>query len=154
MNLEVARRVAAILQESGVQVDLLPATVPAKYQADAFVAIHADANSSSRPRGFKVARSQLSPIPDQDDALVRALYAEYGAATGLPRDDDAITRAMLYYYAFSSPRYRHTVAPTTPAAILEMGYLTNPIDRAFMLNSTEAVATGIARGILRFLNGR
>ncbi|MGQ9677280.1 MAG: N-acetylmuramoyl-L-alanine amidase [Chloroflexota bacterium] len=152
VNLKVARLVADILDDYGIQVDVLPATVPPKYKADAFVAIHADANNSSAPRGFKAARSNRSSIPTRDDALVKALYAEYLAATGLPRSS-AITNNMLYYYAFSG-QGTYTVASTTPSAIVEMGYLTNPLDRALMVNSPNVVASGIARGILRFLNGQ
>lgn len=154
VNLKVARLVATILEQNGVYVDLLPATVPVKYQADAFVAIHCDANSSSGPRGFKAARSGRSAIPNVDDALVKAIYDDYIAATGFPRSS-AITNNMLYYYSFNSNRSNsHTVASTTPAAIVELGYLTNPIDRAVIVNSTEIVADGLARGILSFLNSQ
>lgn len=153
VNLKVAQLVADILRQQGVQVDVLPATIPVKYKADAFVAIHADANASSRPRGFKAARSPRSLIPAKDDALVAALYDEYIAATGFPRST-AITNNMLYYYAFASSRVQHSVDGMTPAAIVEIGYLTNPTDRALMLNSTDVVATGIARGIMRFLSGQ
>lgn len=152
VNLKVAQLVADILDDYGIQVDIIPATVPPKYKADAFIAIHADANRSSGPRGFKAARSGRSSIPATDDALVKALYAEYLDATGLPRSS-AITNDMLYYYAFSG-QGTYTVASTTPAAIVEMGYLTNPKDRDLMVNSTDVVASGIARGILRFLNGQ
>ncbi len=150
LNLKVAQSVADILQQQGIQVDVMPATVPVKYKADAFVAIHADANASSRPRGFKAARSPRSSIPTQDDALVASLYAEYASATGFPRST-AITNNMLYYYAFASSRIDHTVDALTPAAIIEIGYLTNPTDRAFIVNSTNVVAAGVARGILQFL---
>ena len=153
LNLKVAQLVADILRQQGIQVDVLPATIPVKYKADAFVAIHADANASSRPRGFKAARSPRSLIPAKDDALVAALYDEYIAATGFPRST-AITNNMLYYYAFASSRIQHSVDGATPAAIVETGYLTNPTDRALMLNSTDVVASGIARGIMRFLSGQ
>src|SRR5437868_4578374 len=38
LNFDVANRVAGLLRASGVQVDVLPATVPTGYSADAFVA--------------------------------------------------------------------------------------------------------------------
>jgi hypothetical protein len=43
------------------------------------------------------------------------------------------------------------VAAHTPAAILEMGFLTSAADRAVLLQRTDAVADGIAAGLLRFL---
>jgi hypothetical protein len=152
LNLKIARLTAPLLEAQGIKVDIIPSTVPVKYQADAFVAIHGDANDISGPRGFKLARSGRSPIPTKDDALVAALYAEYGGVTGLPRSK-AITNDMVYYYAFNSGA-SHTVAATTPSAIMEMGYLSNPTDRALMLNSSNVVADGIARGIIAFLAGQ
>jgi hypothetical protein len=43
------------------------------------------------------------------------------------------------------------VAAHTPAAILEMGFLTSAADRAVLLQRIDAVADGIAAGLLRFL---
>jgi hypothetical protein len=150
LNLKIANLVADILRGKGIQVDVLPTTIPVKYQADAFVAIHSDADGSAA-RGFKIARNGRSLIPAQDDALMQSLYSAYGKITGLPTSD-AITSAMRYYYAFSAARREHTVADNTPAAIVEMGYLTNSRDRNLMLDSSDVVANGIAQGILDFLN--
>lgn len=150
LNLKIARLVAGILESKGIEVDVLPTTLPVKYQADAFVAIHADA-AGSAARGYKIARSGRSAIPAQDDALVSSLYSAYGKATGLPTNGD-FTDAMRYYYAFTSSRLQHTVAAITPAAIVEMGYLTNALDRSLMVNSSDRVAQGIAQGILDFLS--
>lgn len=76
---------------------------------------------------------------------------EYGRATGLPVDP-MVTRNMLGYYAFSWSRFQSTVAPHTPAAILEMGFLTNATDRGLLLGRQDVVAGGVANGILRFLD--
>ncbi|HLI26943.1 MAG TPA: N-acetylmuramoyl-L-alanine amidase [Chloroflexota bacterium] len=147
----LAQRTAALLQASGVEVEILPATVPQDYLADAFVALHADGDARGRLRGFKIARSALSYIPEVDDALVTALYAEYGRYTGLPRDDDHITPRMRYYYAFNNRRYYHAIAPGTPAAIIETGFITSAEDRAVLVGQPERAAAGLAAGILRFL---
>jgi hypothetical protein len=58
---------------------------------------------------------------------------------------------MLYYYAFNTRRYQHAIDLGTPAAIIEMGYLTHGGDRAFMTTRPELAASGIAKGVLRFL---
>lgn len=137
------------LEAAGIVVDLLPATVPPKYEADAFISLHADGNSSSRARGFKIAgpRRDYSGLSDE---LVTELSTAYGQATGLP-EDDQITRRMTSYYAFNWPRYEHAVHPFTPSAIVETGFLTNAVDRAFLINEQEKIATGIASGTLAFL---
>jgi N-acetylmuramoyl-L-alanine amidase len=58
---------------------------------------------------------------------------------------------MRGYYAFNYRRHEHAVAKTTPAVIVEMGFLTNAADRALMLGRPDRVATGIANGITRYL---
>jgi hypothetical protein len=151
VNLDLATRTAALLRAHGVEVDLIPGTVPIDYRADAFVAIHADGDARGVLRGYKVARSPLSHIPEIDDALVEWLYTEYGRATGLPRDDEHITRRMLFYYAFNNRRYYHAIAPGTPAAIVEAGFLTSAADRAVLIGAPDRAAQGLANGILGFL---
>ncbi|MDP2660435.1 MAG: N-acetylmuramoyl-L-alanine amidase, partial [Dehalococcoidia bacterium] len=151
VNLDLAQRTAAILERYGVQVDILPATVPPSYRAHAFVSIHADGDLSGALHGFKVARSGFSPIPETDDVLVDKLYAEYENATGLSRDDIHVSLRMRYYYAFNSRRYCHAITPGVPAAIVEAGFLTNAADRQLLLGNPDAAAEGIARGVLSFL---
>lgn len=151
VNLDIAERAALILEGHGVDVDVLPETVPPGYRAHVFLAIHADGDLSGLLRGFKVARAGFSPVPEADDALVDALNAEYGPTTGLRRDDAHISRRMQYYYAFNSRRYCHAIAPGVPAAIIETGFLTNAADRQLLLGDPDTVAIGIARGVLSYL---
>ncbi len=152
LNESIVMRVVPILEAAGIVVDVLPATVPPSYSADAFLAIHADGNASSRPRGWKLATPwRASPA---SKALYAAVHSTYGGATGLPEDLNGITSNMRGYYAFNFRRYEHAVAPTTPAIIVEMGYMTNAADRAVMFDQPDQVAWGIADGILRYLAAR
>ena len=151
VNLDIARRVVVFLAQHSILAELIPATVPPHYTADAFVALHCDNNSNTKLSGFKVARSSRSSIPQKDDALVHSLVTEYQAATGLAEHRPTITQAMLYYYAFANGPVAHSVAPTTPAAILEMVFLSNAADRQLIFEQPDTVAGGVARGILRFL---
>ncbi len=152
ITLDLARRAAAILESYGVQVDVLPATIPPGYQAHAFVAIHTDGDLTGSLTGFKVARPGFSSIPPTDDLLVDALNAEYGPVTGLQRKDNQISLRMLYYYAFNSRRYCHSIAPGVPSAIIETGFLTNASDRTLLMGNPDVVALGIARGVMSFLS--
>lgn len=151
VNLDIAQRTAALLSQVGIEVEVLPTTLPPCYQAHVFVSVHADGDLSGVLTGFKVARASASAIPEVDDALVAALNEEYARATGLPRDDAHISRRMLNYYAFNNRRSVYAVAPGVPAAIIETGFLTNPRDRWFLTTQTDRVAVGIANGVLRFL---
>jgi N-acetylmuramoyl-L-alanine amidase len=151
VNLDVAERAAAILEDAGIQVDVLPATVPPHYQANLFLALHADGDTSGQTRGFKVARPGFSSIPSVDDRLVDALNSAYGTETELPRDDEHISLRMRYYYAFNSRRYCHAVMPGVPQAIIEMAYLTNATDRQYLVGDAQRLAQAIADGVQAFL---
>jgi N-acetylmuramoyl-L-alanine amidase len=153
VNLDIALRTRHMLESAGVAVDVLPATIPPSYRAHAFVAIHADGGAGGL-HGFKIARPAFSSIPDVDDQLLDDLNRAYAIATGLPRDDEHISRRMLYYYAFNSRRYCHSVAPGVPQAIVETGFLTSVIDRQLLLGNPNVIAEGLADGILDFLARR
>ena len=151
VNLDVAQRAAGLLEASGIDVDVLPATIPPHYQAHAFIAIHADGDTTAETRGFKVARPGFSSIPAVDDQLVDAINQLYAADTQLPRDDEHISLRMRYYYAFNSRRYCHAVAPGVPQAIVEMAYLTNATDREYLIGDPDRLARGIADSVRAFL---
>jgi hypothetical protein len=151
INLDIARRTAALLQSANIQVDVLPATVPPSYRANAFIALHADGDPAGVANGFKVARPGFSSLPDVDDRLVETLNQVYAADTELPRDDEHISLRMRYYYAFNSRRYCHAVAPGVPQAIIEMGYLTSPLDRRLLIGDPDRLARGLADSVQAFL---
>lgn len=150
---EVALAIAELtkkrLEERGITVDLIPATVPPQYWADAFVSIHADGNVDWRTRGYKAA-SPRRDFSKNAKKLEDHIEEEYQKATGLPYDPN-VSRNMRGYYAFAWWRYDHAVHPMTASVILETGFLTNPTDRELLINSPEVSANGLAHGILRFL---
>jgi N-acetylmuramoyl-L-alanine amidase len=151
VNLAIARDIARDLSLAGVTVDLLPARVPAGYDADAFVAIHAD-GGSPQARGFKVSvpwRASEASLLLQD-AIERA----YGSLSGIPMDRYGVTYNMRGYYAFSWYRFSHAVAPSTPCAIIETGYITSRADRAVIVDDPQAAARAITAGIILYLSKR
>lgn len=149
VNLDIARRVAARLERQGIAVDLLPATIPPGYVADAFLALHADSDGVGELSGFKAAHGpKRGPF---EDALVADLQRTYGILTGLDWDAEHISPNMRFYYAFNWGRYQHALAPHTPAAILEMGYVSNDDDRGKMLEHADVLADAIVAGLTAFL---
>lgn len=152
LNLDVSNRVAELLRAQGVLVEILPATVPTGYSADAFVAIHADGSTSSSARGFKISTRWSSRVAMQDAMLVEMLTDAYRAATGLPEDSN-VTRNMRGYYAYSPRRPSYRVSNFTPGAIVELGFMTNAADRVVMFNATDKLAQGVANGVMSFLKG-
>jgi N-acetylmuramoyl-L-alanine amidase len=148
----IAQRVQAILQAEGVVVDLLPATIPPGYDADAFVTVHADGSPGGGARGWKVATPWRASKASQ--MLLDAVAASYGPATGLPEDIGGITVNMRGYYAFNNRRHVHAIARTTPAVIVEMGFMTSAADRDVIFDQPDRVARGIAQGVLDYLARR
>jgi hypothetical protein len=150
VNMDIAKRIKAQLTARGYVVDILPTTVPVGYLADVFLALHADGDDTGEYSGFKLAHgSRRGPY---EDKLVTVLRDEYAKITGLDYDAEHITRNMSAYFAFNWGRYQHAAAAHTPAAILEMGYLSNDHDRDLLVNEADGVATAIVNGIQRFLD--
>lgn len=149
VNLNIAQRVKQLLEEKGVVVDLLPATIPPGYLADAFVSIHADGSTDRSVVGFKVA-SPRRDMSGKASELQQIINDTYKQITGLPQDLN-ITRNMTGYYAFSWRRFDHSIHPMTPAAILETGFLTNPSEAKLLIKNPSVPAGAIADALFNFL---
>jgi hypothetical protein len=150
VNMDIAQRVKAQLVARGYVVDIIPTTVPPGYLADVFLALHMDGDETLEKSGFKIAHgSRRGPY---EDKLVSLLREEYAKQTGLEWDAAGISRNMLGYYSFNWGRYQHAAAAHTPAAILEMGFLSHEHDRSLMLDHGDGVALAIVNGIQRFLD--
>jgi hypothetical protein len=148
-NYAIALEVERILEKDGVVVDLLPATVPPKYYADAFIAIHADGSADPSKSGFK-ATAPRRIIGDKAEKLLTSVEESYEQKTRLPKDSN-ITRNMKGYYVFRWWRYEHSLHPMTPAIILETGFLTSPEDRTVIVDQPVIPAQAIAQGITEYL---
>jgi len=152
VNRSVAAALKRTLEARGITVDLLTATPPEGYHADLLLALHADSVADTTRTGYKSAyfdppRSGLEP------QLKSFIDADYLQLTGLPDDTKNTTGAMREYYAFNFHSYRHTVHPATPALIVELGYLSNPLDAA-LLREPDVLADALAGGVVRFLESR
>ena len=149
-NLDISRRVVDYLLAAGVQTDLLPATVPPGYRADAFVSIHADGAYRPGVRGWKMSTPWRSS--EASRMLLDALVLTYPLFAGLPEDRYGTTYNMRGYYAFSPHRFRHAIDRRTPAIIIETGFVTVAADREVLFGAPDTVARGIAAGIVRYLS--
>jgi N-acetylmuramoyl-L-alanine amidase len=148
VTLEIARRTAALLEARGYAVEILPATVPPRYRADLFIAIHADGFHAPSASGFSVAAPRRDAT-GRAQAFADILAEHYHEATGLRAR--LPTRTMQGYYAFNTRRYTHSIDPRTPGVILEAGFLTSPRDQEILIRAPERSARGIAAAVERFL---
>lgn len=144
-----AELTAEILRENGVNVEILPATVPEGYWADVFLAIHADGSLDKSVSGYKFA-GPWRDYSGKSDELIGILEKHYEESTGLKRDPN-VSRNMRGYYAFAWWRYDHAIHPMTTGVIAETGFLTNRNDQKLLIDSPEISARALANGIIEYL---
>jgi hypothetical protein len=149
-NLEISRSLVKYLRAAGIQADLLPATVPPGYQADAFISIHADGAYRPGVRGWKISAPWRSSAASR--MLRDSVARTYALLTGLPEDRYGTTYGMKGYYAFSPHRTRYAIAVTTPAIIIETGFVTVAEDRKILFGDPDVAARAIAAGVISFLS--
>ena len=148
VNLDIAERAAALLEDMGYLVDVLPAVVPPSYRAHLFISIHADGSGDPRASGFRVAAPRNDQTGRASDAA-RLLENAYAEATGIKRLP-TVTRRMQNYYAFNFRRYVHALHPMTIGVILETGFLTSAADRGVIVEDPDRAARGIAAAVAAF----
>jgi N-acetylmuramoyl-L-alanine amidase len=144
VNTDIANRAAKLLRSAGMDVAILEEYDPRinNLQVDALLSLHAD--SCIDASGYKAAYYLYSTIPAEDARLVDCIDLYYPAATGLTQHANTITHNMTEYHAFRK------VGPTTPAAILELGFLGG--DQELLTTEADRAARGVADSIRCFVN--
>ena len=147
INLKIATLVQQKLGALGFETDLLKEfdTRLAGYHAAVLVSIHNDSCDyiNDQATGFKVAAAMSSRDLNLANRLAGCLRDRYQRTTGLPLHN-SVTNDMTLYHAFSE------IDPSTTAGIIETGFLR--LDYELLKNKTDLVATGVANGILCFIN--
>ena len=147
LEVEVVARIAELarveLEDAGLDVMVLEEYDERldNLDVDLLLSLHAD--SCIAASGFKAAYPLNSAIPTTDRRLVDCINTEYAAQTGLPLHSHSITHDMTYYHAFRK------VLPTTPTAILELGFLGG--DGRLLTQEPELAVAGILESIFCFL---
>ncbi len=143
VNLGIARQVVSGLQAGDVSAEILAEYDPRlnDYAGLLLLSIHADSckDYGDSFTGFKIASANTPG----SDILGDCLFQAYQAATQLPLHANTITSDMTEYHAFRQ------IAPTTPAAIIETGFLNR--DRRLLTDGSATVAAGIVAGLECFL---
>ena len=149
VNLAVARRVASLLRQRGVRIEMTRtgdyyieledrAAMANRLRADLFVSIHADSFPKSSRRGFTI-------------------YIANGASRASHRAADAIEASMagmgLNSWGTRKANYHVLVETNGPAVLVEMGHLSNRNDAALLRDSSfqNRMAQAIADGITDYL---
>ena len=144
VNEAVTNQAASLLRAAGISVQILDEydSTLEGLEVDVLVSVHAD--SCVPLSGFKVAVPEKTVIPQKEEILKTCLEEEYGKETGLNIHPNTETSDMYDYHAF------HRIAPLTPAAIIEVGFLGG--DRTLLVEQPNIVGRGVAAGIICFLN--
>ena len=144
INAEITDIVSKRLRRAGADVTVFDEYDPrlAGLSIDVLLSLHAD--SCIDVSGFKAANSINSHIPVEEQRLLDCLTTNYALSTGLELHPNTVTHAMTEYHAFNR------IAPETPAAILEMGFLGG--DQGLLVNQPQVAAKGITDSILCFLD--
>lgn len=155
----VADKTLALLKRKGYRVELLQEFDPVYKEVNpdfaprAFLSIHVDScllgAEYAYATGYKIARAVPSNNEIQDDRLVTCLtrsYDKLATEYNKPFNANTITRNMTEYHAFRK------IDPTTPAAIIELGFLGQ--DYEFLTQLQDEMADALARGMDEFLKGQ
>ncbi|MCG3141659.1 MAG: hypothetical protein HDKAJFGB_02973 [Anaerolineae bacterium] len=155
----VADKTLSLLQRRGYRAELLQEFDPVYQDVNptfaprAFLSIHVDSclqgPDYAYATGYKIAHAEPSDNQIQDDRLVTCLTRSYDKVASKydkPFNYNTITRNMTEYHAFRK------IDPTTPAAIIELGFLGQDYD--FLLQHQDEIAQGLARGLDDFLKGQ
>ena len=106
--------------------------------ADYFISLHANASTSSVPRGTEVL---VYRSPSVASELANDILISLTEATGLP-SRGIKQRPGLYVLRKTN----------MPAVLVEMGFISNPTDASLMGNNPSLFARGIYNGILNYLS--
>lgn len=143
VNTTIAQKVFLLLTQAGINTTLLDEFDARlnQYEATLLISIHADScvYYGDSFTGFKIAGSSRT----DSAALVDCLNTNYSQTTGLTIHENTITTHMTDYHAFRE------IAPGTPAAIVETGFLN--LNRELLTTQSDIPAQGITAGIFCFL---
>lgn len=148
INFAVAQMVVRNLGARGYTVDLLDEFDPRldNYQAAALVSIHANTCKEwpgEIVSGFLISTAAARMMNQGGDDILVDCIARYYAQTSSLQRREGLTVDMTDYHTFRE------IHPTTPAAIIELGFLL--ADRPILTGRQDALAQGISDGILCFL---
>ena len=146
INAAVAQRTAERLRRAGADVVVLDEYDERLQGLEAAVLVSLHADSCIDASGYKAAAHTYSVIPETNRRLLACIDAAYPAATGLAFHPNTVTHNMTEYHAF------RRIAATTPAAILELGFLGG--DGALLTEQPELPARGVSDAILCFLKAQ
>lgn len=139
INATIVGRVAQRLRRNGATVTVLDEFDErlTELRADLLLSLHAD--SCVEASGYKTAYTTNAAVVVATTKLGACFDEAYAEITGLSWHPNTITHDMTDYHAF------RRVDPTTPALILEMGFIGG--DQELLTENPATVARGITESL-------
>ena len=154
---EIGIETAALLREQGQEVRLSRPTPDTQlgtsnasslaarvndanaWGADYFISLHANASADPDASGSE---AYIFSRGGEAEALAESILENLSESTGL-LNRGVFVRPTLYVL-------RRTQMPAT---LIELGFITNPVDSALMAKDPFLFASGVANGILEYIYG-
>jgi len=117
-----------------------------------FFSLHADGSTNPNARGFSCGFK-----PGTNQRFKDTLAVSYKEFSGFPRNSDNYTSGLRLYYMWTTkddyPRSRYKVqrVKANYYCLLEHGFFTNPIERAWLENNVPEIAKHHVKVINNFL---
>jgi len=116
-----------------------------QYSADVAVFLHCDYGASNSS-GFSI--GYWEEMHEGSMKLATYIRQTYEKETGLPFIGYNITIGEHHYYG--NRRFTHE----TKCVLIELGFVSNPIERAMLVSRANDVANGVVNGIIMYLEDR
>ena len=170
VNLDIAKRVRKTLKKSGVRVKLTRsrdstlslaarAARARRWRADVFVSIHGNSAANGNAAGLETYILPLRGFPSTAGGTARPeahpgnLHDRANMFLSYCIHKHTLTRSGCADRGIRRARFGVIKNAPCPAALIEVGFLTNAFEAAKLIDRRyrQALASGIAEGILQFL---
>lgn len=141
---KLATRLVKMLDDDGrFEGIYCPGNIPNGIKVDAFISEHGDGSASSSTRGFCFGY----PSGAVNKKLADLIEDEYLKIEGHPpKRSNNYTRNLSGYYGYG------LVNTQGPEVLVESGFLTNSIDRAWMFGNLDDLAAAQYRALLSYFD--
>lgn len=113
---------------------------------DLFLSIHCD-SGGVKSSGYSTGWSTYPQHRGSED-WIRRIGVVYGSKTGLRRFGENHTSGLRSYYGYRRMR------AGCKCGLLELGFVSNPLERKWLMDNAKLVGEAVAEGIVRYLQDK
>ena len=149
--LQVFPHIVASLERENVKFDQFDGklvNVPGNYSLkyDLFLAVHCD-SGSDKSSGYSIGWSTYPAHPGSED-WAKTIAKRYQSVTGLRKFGENHTVGLKHYYGYRRMRQG------CKCALIELGFVSNPLEREWLIKNAALVGDAVAAGVLDYLEDK